>query len=264
MSSKVKTDKLYWLGNAAKTKIFQELSSKADGKKSLTVFDYGCGAGGDWPAFLADHKGVKLLLYDPHEPSLKAAAKRLKGFDAHLVTEQELAEGKLKADVVVSLSVLEHVADKALYLGNIKRHLKTSGVCYLNYDDGHFRTLLDLNSPTTWLSALVTQMTNLLASVWLALGLEHRFQKRVHKDELDQLLSQCGLKTERVFYSNLLNLKQLHKTIPKGKSQDFSKLWLELEEQLNQDFLVEGERVMADQVNLWQVMVSRTVILKHA
>ena len=191
-----------------------------------------------------------------------SAKTRLKGLNAELFTGNELQNLTLKAHFVVSFSVLEHVFDRRSYLLTAKNHLAEKGIFYLNYDDGHFRNFLDLNAPRLWPSQCKKWLHNLLTKRLAQAGKISQFQMRVDRTTIEKLIAETGFRVLRAFYSNLSSLKGLYKTIPDQNRQDFSRLWLTLENELNAKFLTESEhRKLGDTANLWQFMGSRTLVL---
>ena len=260
-------NKLYWLGNSAKTRIINEILHQTGShqNENVLIFDYGCGVAGDWPTILSDHRYLTLIGYDPSEQSIETAKRRLKGLNAKLFTGDELQKLTFKAHFVVSLSVLEHVYNRHSYLQMANKHLAENGVFYLNYDDGHFRNFLDLNTPKLWPSQCKEWLNNLLAETWARTGKLSRFKKRVNRTDVDKLIAATGFRVMQVFYSNLASLKGMYKTIPHEKREDFSRLWLNIEDELNARFLAENQRAtFGDTSNIWEFMASRTLVLCHS
>jgi SAM-dependent methyltransferase len=156
--------KLYWLGNIAKTRIIDEiLRLHADRDDKIVVFDYGCGDGGDWPAILGDNQRIELIGFEPSEQGYCFASERLRGFNSRILTGDAIDTLALQADFIVSFSVFEHVVDKREYLRHAKRLLARDGTCYLNYDDGHFRNILDLSVRETWMPAIRSRLRTLIS-----------------------------------------------------------------------------------------------------
>jgi SAM-dependent methyltransferase len=261
------TQKLYWLGNAAKTKIVGEVLQQIarNPAQRVVIFDYGCGAGGDWAAILSDHPQIELIGYDPCAADVAAARARLRDHAAQLYTLKELEPLTFRADFIVSFSVFEHVYERRLYLETAKKHLADDGVFYLNYDDGHFRQALDLGALRSWPRQLREWLHNVTAGLWAKLGKTHLFQQRVLRADVDQMLAETGFQIGEVFYSNLSDFKSLCKTLPEERRAEFARFWLHVENELNEHFLCSGTReTLGDVVNLWQLMGSRTLVLRHA
>lgn len=255
---------LYWLGNSAKTKIIRDILQKTQNDQEVIIFDYGCGSGGDWPSILANHPNIKLFGYEPSQKSFELAKQRLGSFDAQLMTGESIDQLPCKADFIVSFSVLEHVYDKSHYLSTAKKYLNNNGLFYLNYDDGHFRNYLDLNQPNLWWYEIKEWIRNLLAQPLASVGKYSLFQQRVECRTIDELVNKFGFSAVEIFYSNLRSFKSLCKTLPKDKQEDFSIMWLEVEDTLNTKFSLEGTIYLGDPTNIWSEMGSRTLVLRHS
>jgi SAM-dependent methyltransferase len=255
-------DDLLWTGNAAKARILSLILQ--DERPKLTVLDYGAGRGGGWPDALRRRSGIELVCFEPHEASASALASALSGLSARVLSEAELVSADIKADYIVSFSVLEHVHDRASYLANAKRQLAPDGVFHLNYDDGHFRTALDLDEARDWKLNVTETVRNRIAGVLPKVGQIRHYQARVQRDDIDRLIAATGLAIVEERYENLLSLKTLAKTIPPGQVQEFTRWWIGVEDDLNARFRARAETRMGDDVNLWRVMASRTLVLKHA
>ena len=252
----------YWYGNAAKSWIVRDLLRRSAGEPRVTVCDLGCGEGGDWPAVLADHPELELIGYDPSPKSVARARERLSSTSARLFTGPHPPDLPDQVDFVVSLSVLEHVRDRRNYLATAGDSLKAGGVFYLTYDDGHFRNLLDLQRPRTWVAPLAEAGRTLLSGPLARMGKLSGYLRRVTRPELDHLLREAGLEVESSFYSNLQSLKLLSRTIPPPARQDFMSFWIEVEQRLNSDFRADTQvNLHGDAANLWTIMVSRTLVL---
>lgn len=255
--------KLYWLGNAAKSQIIKEILESHSGSTPVTVFDYGCGDGSDWPAILADHPWVQLIGYEPYASSCQKARKRLRNYAADIIGGQQIETLAVKADYIVSFSVFEHVVDREAYLRHAKRILASKGVFYLNYDDGHFRNWLDISQPTTWLPALRAWSRTVISRPLAAIGFTTRYQRRVNVSELKRLIAETGFRIMSVAYHNLPCLKGLAKTIPDEARQSYATWWLVVEKYLNEHFRYPQCGISDTQTNLWLQMTSCTLRLQH-
>lgn len=260
-----RAERLYWLGNIAKTRIISEiLSNPPPSDRKVIVFDYGCGDGGDWPGILRDHAHLQFVGYEPEKRSFALACNRLAGLDAELLTGNAMNALSIKADYIVSFSVFEHVVNKHEYLYHAKRVLAEDGLFFLNYDDGHFRNLCDLSEPSTWLPALRSRLRTMISPFMAALGQQANYQQRVIAEEADQMVKDAGFRIKRVDYHNLASLKDLAKSIPDDLKEIYAKYWLDAEITLNSYF----QRAMlapqkGDSINLWRQMPSRTLCLGH-
>ncbi|MBS0297465.1 MAG: class I SAM-dependent methyltransferase [Proteobacteria bacterium] len=249
--------RLYWFGNAAKARIVAEIMARPG---PLTIFDYGAGTGGDWPEILRERPDFRLVCYEPHAPSVRRLEERLQGLKAEVHAGDAIATLAVQADVIVSFSVLAQVYDRPAYFAHAARCLAPGGVFYLNYDDGHFRQKLDLNTPGAWVGPLKEHLGNLGGRLWARLGRESWHQRPAAAAEVEALAKGAGLKVTSTRYENLASLKALAKTVPPEKQQAFARFWIETETRLNADFA----EAAGGETNLWREMGSRTTTLVRA
>lgn len=257
---------MYWLGNAAKTEVVARIIERATGRdRPMTVFDFGCGTGGDWPRILAEVPQIRLVAYDPDSRSAAEAQDRLRSTGATVLSGGSIATVDLQADVIVSFSVFEHVYDRTGYLATAKRLLAPDGTFFLNYDDGHFRVAIDVDRPSIWPADGRRLAHNLLAPVLARIGRVSDYQRRVRRDAADKMLGRAGFRCRESFYSNCDALKELYKTIPNDRREEYCRLWVEFEGRLNESFVVDLPKwERGDNVNLWQRMPTRTLVLDHS
>jgi SAM-dependent methyltransferase len=201
------------------------------------------------------------VAWDPDRRSAATARRRLAGTRARLIDSAEVRRSTFAADFVLSFSVLEHVYDRRDYLALARRHLARDGRFFLNYDDGHFRVALDLEEPRTWPGQLMSASRNLLGPLLARLGRVDRFQARVARADLDELVASTGLVCEEAYYSNLADFKLLAKHGAPDRRDEFVAFWLEVEEHLNARFAIAGPSRRGDTTNLWRCMRSRTLVL---
>jgi hypothetical protein len=136
---------------------------------------------------------------------------------------------------------------------------------YLNYDDGHFRSRLDLADLSTWGPAFRTMARTLISGPAALVGRHAKYQRRVEAWDADRLVAEAGFRIGRVDYHNLLDLKELAKTLPPELQEDYARWWLAAERTLNDRFLVHlAVPQYGDTANLWTRMVTRTMLLHHA
>lgn len=254
----------YWWGNAAKSHVIAQILTQIRDDRPCVVFDYGCGDGGYWPQILRDYPQIQWWGFEPQTQRRQIAQKRLAGLSAQVVGWEELQTTQINANFIVSFSVLEHVYHRRQYLEMAQKHLAPQGIFYLNYDDGHFRPLLDVSQPKTWLPTLKVAVHNWVAPLLARVGYLAPFQQRVIQAEIDQLIREMGWQVEQIFYSNLECLKSLIKTLPDAEKSAFTQVWVELETTLNQKFAHTGTEHLGDASNLWTVMPSRTLVLTHS
>jgi SAM-dependent methyltransferase len=255
---------LYWLGNIAKGRVVDEILSSTASRTSITVFDYGCGHGGDWPAILSSNPQLHLIAYEPDALSCQKARERLQCYQAVILSSNEFHSFSFKADYIVSFSVFEHVFNRSEFLYHAKRILAPNGVFYLNYDDGHFRNVMDLSLPETWIPAFREILLSLVSRLPSFISRHVHYQQRVKAADVDALASQYGFVIEEVYYHNLASLKQLSKVIPVHLKQAYASWWLDTERTLNHQFASHSHEICyGDSCILWQQALSRTLCLKH-
>ena len=255
-------EKIFSTGNSAKTKILARILEESAGR-SILVFDYGCGVAPGWHQILDNYRNARYVGYDPDERSVEVAREALDGLNASVYTGKAIDEMAFKADYVTSLSVFEHVRDRVGYLRNAKRLLARDGTFFLNYDDGHFRSSINLDSPKTWYDGLRTWLHNKLSGTLAFAGYMSQFQSRVERWEVDGLVEDVGFMQTEAFYNNLACLKELYKNIDVDNRAALAELWVRFEDALNAEFLEDGDCQWGDTANLWRVMRSRTLVLRH-
>ena len=102
---------LYWLGNVAKTRIVLEVLEQSSGSAPVTIFDYGCGDGGDWPSILRDHPHLRLVAFEPGADSFGKAVKRLAGCDDAEVRDHcRTAAPHVRGCWVIDLLIVDEAA----------------------------------------------------------------------------------------------------------------------------------------------------------
>lgn len=258
-------ERAHFTGNAAKSAIAEAVAALAAARGGrLTVFDFGCGAGSDWPAFLAAHPGIAYIGFDPSTRSLAKARTRFAGLEARLLDAAQLAATPFTADAIVSFSVFEHVYDRPAYLAEAKRRLAPDGTFFLNYDDGHFRNQVDASRPSTWRSGAGAAWRHLRAGPLAKLGFRNDYLRRVPRAESERLAVAAGFAIERSWYANLADLKLLAKSVPPEREEEFVRWWRQVEDDLNQRFAAPtGSLVPGDTASLWSAMTSLNLVLRH-
>jgi SAM-dependent methyltransferase len=253
---------MYWIGNAAKSRIAAVLTAEARARGALTVVDHGCGRLGDWPRLCADCPQISLLAFDPDPVEAAAARKRAAGTAIQVVDAAAFAALQGCADAVVSFSVLEHVKDRLGYLRDCRRLLKPDGVAYLSYDDGHFRGRLENDRFESLVLSLRAWLRNALAGPLAhILGRRAFYQRAVDATALAAEIAAAGLRVRRVSYENLGDFKYLQAALPAGRREEFARFWQETEARLNESFAIEGEPWRGDSQILWRACMTRTLEL---
>jgi SAM-dependent methyltransferase len=181
--------RMYWLGNIAKSRVVGEIL-EAHPATPITIFEYGCGDGGDWRRVLADRPDIRVVGYEPDKASANRARQRLRGMPVEIYTADAIETLNLSADCIVTFSVFEHVIDRPAFLAHAKRLLAPAGIFYLNYDDGHFRSRLDLTDVSTWGPAFRSMARTLMSGPAASIGRRGKYQRRVDSGDADHLVTQ--------------------------------------------------------------------------
>ena len=256
-----------WSGSAAKTRIVRSVLATAAAvpERTITVLDLGCGACRGWPAALAAAPNLRLIGYDPSPLAVSEARNNLGGYAADLVGMEVLQAVPLQSDVVISLSVLEHVFDRHSYLGLARKHITSNGIFHLSYDDGHFRRALSADRRSEAWSILKEWLINASAASAARLGSLNRYQSRVDRGWIDAAIARAGFDVVETRYENLSALKDLWKLVEPSAQTDFMNDWIAYEETLNLRYAASLPAPRAgDVVNLWQVMPTRSLVLRPA
>lgn len=260
-------EKLYFKGNAAKSRVMGLILAHSAGRGKRLIFDYGCGQAIYWSKVLGDHPGLSLVFFDPNPESMAQAKANLAGKPARPL-DDPFVEPPLSADFVVSFSVFEHARDRKGYLAQAFRHLKPGGLLFLNYDDGHFRNTFSLNHPLSSLDQLKEMLFNLTARPLALAGYLSHYQRRVVRRKIDRLIKETGFEIQEVFYSNMPSLKGFYGELEdrgwdEAARAEYAAKWQELEAFLNEKMLRDEDKErMGDRANLWPHMLSRTLVLK--
>lgn len=250
----------YAQGNAAKAMVIDEILNRA-ANDDITVFDFGCGDGGQWKQVLRDYESVSYIGYEPDPEQAKTAEEELPDRVSIYTGEDPPT---VEADYVVSFSVLEHVDERESYIRTLSESLAEDGIAYLNYDDGHFRNTLDLNHPRKWPRQIKAWIHATIGPLFAVLDDPRRYQKRVQTSDLRRMISASGLQVERSYYNNIRDLKGLAKNVPQDLREEYTACWIEFEEHINQMLgEVEGAATEGDDGVLWDVALSKTLVLRH-
>ena len=125
--------------NSAKQDIYGFLLGYAEQKGSLDILDLGCGNGSQWEWYTSriDNYKYKLNIVG-YEPYINNAANFNKKINASIEFINNLDNYNNKFDVVMCMSVLEHVYDRRKFLYDCHRACKLRGYAIINFDNGHF------------------------------------------------------------------------------------------------------------------------------
>jgi 2-polyprenyl-6-hydroxyphenyl methylase / 3-demethylubiquinone-9 3-methyltransferase len=148
----------------------------------LDVVDVGCG-GGIVSEPLA-RLGGKVIGLDAAPDNIAVAHAHAKemglAIEYRVATAGEAADAGLRADLVVSLEVIEHVSDPALFLSDCTRLLKPGGLLILSTPNRSLRSFATVIFAAEYLLRQVPRGT-------------HDWQRFIRPEEMRHLLAGAGL-----------------------------------------------------------------------
>lgn len=135
-------------------------------------------------------------------------------------------------DIVVATQVLEHVARIVPFIRQIETVLKAGGEAFFTLDSGHWQPRFDIQAP-------VRLAKNIVKKSLGSLGNERHYDLPWLDREIIGACNEVGLEVVDCRYFNLPPLKWIHNHLmPAEKKNAFMRLWLELEEFINDDAAV--------------------------
>ena len=135
-------------------------------------------------------------------------------------------------DIVVATQVLEHVARIIPFIRQIETVLKAGGEAFFTLDSGHWQPRFDIQAP-------VRLAKNIVKKSLGSLGNERHYDLPWLDREIIDACNEVGLEVVDCRYFNLPPLKWIHNHLmPAEKKNAFMRLWLELEEFINDDAAV--------------------------
>jgi cyclopropane fatty-acyl-phospholipid synthase-like methyltransferase len=209
---------IYERGNAAKQWIMSELD-RLFGQASATVLDMGCGDAGKWRTFISTHPNMRIVGIDTDARAISRGKKAYEGvmnIDLRKLDAQHPLE-HVSFDVVVAMSVIEHVVDRPAFLKTVWSALKPGGIAFLNYDVGHFR------SPNVK-ERLMVPLSQLLAKA----GIEGPYMKKVDDVLFSSQARAAGFRIHGFRKHNVSSLKGLMRGATDGAVES----WFDFEERI--------------------------------
>jgi len=226
-------------GNVAKVKVLHNLLALISNGSGLAVLDIGCVGPQPlefWEPLLIQHgsrfhlSGVDVQGIDLAQ---EVAAKR--GWASRLTLREGNAYNLTDLftlqsfDVVVATQVLEHVARLLPFMQQVAAVLRPAGEAFFTADSAHWQSRFDPRDPVR----LAKNLTKKALSVF---GNECHYDLPWLDHEVAGTCSEAGLKIVDCRYYNLSPLKFIHNQIvPPARKNSFMRIWLELEEFLNDD-----------------------------
>jgi ubiquinone/menaquinone biosynthesis C-methylase UbiE len=220
-----------WINNAAKFEVVQYVGNvlASNSNSIIRVIDVGAGTGGNWDQLVQQHPNLELHLWEPYAQSFQILKKRFA--NSGVFVHQDITKVALEFDVVVSLSVLEHVSDRASHFHVVHRLLKSNGIYICVVDDGHFRYF---SRNIISMIAIKEQWRTLMSKLLGARYSIGRYQSKLTTEDLLKLIKGYEFELERIDYRNLPEMKSLIKELDTHEEKfRFAQIWLELEIEMN-------------------------------
>ena len=241
-SSEIFADSCVLTGNVAKVKVLEKLHDHIANASGVEILDIGC-IGPQPLAFwepLLIRTDARFRLtgidVDGIEKAREMVARR--GWTSSVTLLQGTGydlENLFKAhsfDIVVATQVLEHVARIIPFMRQIETVLKPGGEAFFTLDSGHWQPRFGIQDP-------VRLAKNIVKKSLGSLGNERHYDLPWLDREVIGACNEAGLEVVDCRYFNLPPLKWIHNHLmPAEKKNAFMRLWLELEEFINDDAAV--------------------------
>jgi 2-polyprenyl-3-methyl-5-hydroxy-6-metoxy-1,4-benzoquinol methylase len=229
-------------GNVAKVKVLEKLHNHIADASELEILDIGCIGPQPlefWePLLIRTDARFRLtgIDVDGIEKAREMVARR--GWTPSVTLLQGSGydlENLFPAhsfDIVVATQVLEHVARIIPFMRQIETVLKAGGEAFFTLDSGHWQPRFDIQDP-------VRLAKNFVKKSLGSLGNERHYDLPWLDREIIGACNEVGLEVVDCRYFNLPPLKWIHNHLmPTEKKNAFMRLWLELEEFINDDAAV--------------------------
>lgn len=240
--SEIFTESCVLTGNVAKVKVLQKLHDHIANAAEVEILDIGCTGPQPlafWePLLIRTDARFRLtgIDVDGIEKAREMVARR--GWTPSVTLLQGSGydlENLFPAhsfDIVVATQVLEHVARIIPFIRQIETVLKTGGEAFFTLDSGHWQPRFDIQAP-------VRLAKNIVKKSLGSLGNERHYDLPWLDREIIGACNEVGLEVVDCRYFNLPPLKWIHNHLmPAEKKNAFMRLWLELEEFINDDAAV--------------------------
>ena len=240
--SEIFADSCVLTGNVAKVKVLEKLHDRITTAPGLEILDIGC-VGPQPLAFwepLLVRTDARFHLtgidVDCIEKGREMVARR--GWTSS-VTLLQGSGYDLKNlftadsfDVVVATQVLEHVARIVPFIRQIQSVLRAGGEAFFTFDSGHWQPRFDIQDPLRLAKNIVKKSLG-------SLGNERHYDLPWLDHEIIGACNQAGLEVVNCRYFNLPPLKWMHNHLmPAANKNAFMRIWLELEDFINDDAAV--------------------------
>ncbi|MBP9771678.1 MAG: methyltransferase domain-containing protein [Candidatus Pacebacteria bacterium] len=176
-------------------------------KGEISILDLGSGQSKNFLPFLGRHPHTRYVGVEPSEADARVARMLLAPFPnarVHTQLAYEPLIDETPFDVVLSLSVLEHVKRLEHFLANSVAMAKTGGRIIHRYDLGHAL------HPSSWKERLQVFLGNHVPFVLP----EHKFVRYVDPEEVRTMLQRHGARVTAITQHQMPNHKEFLKYFP--------------------------------------------------
>ena len=168
-------------------------------KKFLNILDLGCGKGKQWDWYFKNKNRLDFKLdINGYEPFVKNTYTSKSKENTQIKFIKDLNKCNKEFDIVVSMSVLEHVYDRRNFLETCYKFMKSDGFSLINYDNGHF------HNPKEWKRNIFGK----ILAIWTPI--KRYYQDFVEIEEISKMAKDIGMKVDDyIDYHLLINKKEI-------------------------------------------------------
>lgn len=234
----IDTGRCIMTGNVAKVKVLHKLYQLTSNGSELSVLDIGCVGPQPfefWEPLLTNGSSFHITGVDVQgiEKAREIVAQQAWKDRVTLLPGSGYNLSDLFApqsfNVVVATQVLEHLARLPLFMQQVAAVLKHNGEGFFTADSAHWQSRFDLRDPARLMKNLVKKGLGLF-------GNEQHYDLPWFDYEVAAACNEAGLEIVDCRYYNLSPLKFIHNHIlPPNRRNSFMRLWLELEDFLNEE-----------------------------
>lgn len=225
-------------GNVAKVKVLHELHRIISNESKPSILDVGCVGLQPlefWLPLLNSSAGAfHLTGVDVQGIDKAEQIVEQQGYKEHVTLrhgsgyELSMLYAPESFDVVTATQVLEHVARLPLFMRQVAIVMRHGAEGFFTIDSAHYQSRFDRRFPVRLIKNLGKKGLSLL-------GYENHYDLPWMDHEVVSICERAGLKVIECRYYNLDPLKFIHNhIIPRDRKNAFMKLWLDLEEFINE------------------------------
>ncbi|MCK4822702.1 methyltransferase domain-containing protein, partial [bacterium] len=178
----------------------------------------------------------------------KSAQTKMKEWTFYNESAYEMERYVTDADIITSLSALEHVYKRKKFLRSAKAVLREGGKFFLNYDNGHFLS-----------KSLGEKKRNLIGPYLARLGWENWYQSFVWQNEIIKYLEDLNFIIIEELNFHQATTKGFHRVISDTISKQYHDLWLKYELEINA--LLKEDKTSLNQANSNRFLLAKLFVL---